>query len=86
MTISTEPKSTVSDIYKILRASNDSTSIEIEWEDHHQSTYHHVWLRHNCSCASCRHSGTDQNMNLIENVPADIQPLVLNVTADMIEL
>ena len=86
MTMSTDTQSTVSDIYKILQATNDSTSIEIEWGDGHQSTYHHVWLRHNCDCASCRHSGTDQNMNLIENIPVDIQPSALKATADRIEL
>jgi gamma-butyrobetaine dioxygenase len=87
MAISTVTKSTSSvDNNKILHATNDSTSIEIEWADGHQSTYHHVWLRHNCGCASCRHSGTDQNMNLIENVPVDIHPSALNTAADMIEL
>jgi gamma-butyrobetaine dioxygenase len=81
----TENTSTL-DRYKILQATMNNKSIEIEWGDGHQSAYHHVWLRHNCGCASCRHSGTDQNMNLIENIPLDIQPSELNVTGDWIEL
>jgi len=74
------------DRYKISQATINDTSIDIEWGDGHQSAYHHVWLRHNCGCASCRHSGTDQNMNLIENIPLDIKPSELNLTADWIEI
>ena len=72
--------------YTIAQASSNDSSLDIEWGDGHRSVFHHVWLRHNCACASCRHPGTDQNMNLIENIPLDIQPAEFRVTADWLEL
>ncbi len=36
----------------------NGTSLAIEWEDGHTSTFHNIWLRDNCSCDSCGdHSG-----------------------------
>ena len=70
----------------ILRLENTNDAIEIEWGDGHRSRYHYVWLRHNCGCKACRHSGTDQNMNLIESIPVDIQPSKFNVSADRLEI
>ena len=33
-------------------------TMQINWEDDHQSTFHNIWLRDNCSCTICGdHSG-----------------------------
>ena len=74
------------DSYQIRKTENVNTAIKIEWADGHKSTFHHVWLRHNCSCDACRHAGTDQNMNLIENISLECHPTILGNSTDVLEL
>ena len=42
----------------VTEAASDAHSATITWHDGHQSVFHTVWLRDNCSCDSCGdHSG-----------------------------
>jgi len=71
---------------RIAHVARGSDQIEITWQDGHLSAFHYVWLRHNCPCEVCRHPGTDQNMNLIENIPNDNRPATLDSSSDSIEI
>ena len=42
----------------VTGVSSDEHSVTITWHDGHQSVFHTIWLRDNCSCDSCGdHSG-----------------------------
>ena len=42
----------------VTGVSSDEHSVTITWHDGHQSVFHTVWLRDNCSCDLCGdHSG-----------------------------
>lgn len=44
--------------FRIVKIDNDKDEVLIHWEDGHQSLFHAVWLRDNCSCDQCGdHSG-----------------------------
>lgn len=44
--------------YQIDQLEQDENKVIIHWEDGHQSLFHTVWLRDNCSCDECGdHSG-----------------------------
>ena len=36
-----------------LERSSDGKKCQVMWSDGEQSTYHAVWLRHNCQCPEC---------------------------------
>lgn len=69
---------------RIAQITTKDLHIEIRWQDGHESKFHFVWLRHNCPCEICRHAGTDQNMNLIENIQIDDQPATLEFNDDSV--
>jgi gamma-butyrobetaine dioxygenase len=71
---------------EIVRATIELDTIVVGWADGHTSLFHHPWLRHHCDCQRCRHIGTDQNMNLIENIPLQIQPLSLHQSVDQLTI
>ena len=66
MTLDT-PKFMVTTV-EALQLDLKDNRLELTWSDGRRSTYHHIWLRHNCTAA--RDAGTDQNMNLIEDLHA----------------
>ncbi len=44
--------------YLIERVGSDKDAVTIDWQDGHQSKFHTIWLRDNCSCEKCgNHSG-----------------------------
>ena len=53
----------------------------ISWDDGHQSTFHHIWLRDNCSCEACGdHSGGHRFLEL-RDIPTDVAPRSAQVNA-----
>ena len=40
-------------IYRSLESSPDGKKLCVSWADGEESTYHAVWLRHNCRCPQC---------------------------------
>ena len=40
-------------IYRSLELSPDGKKLCVSWADGEESTYHAVWLRHNCRCPQC---------------------------------
>ncbi|MCP5083467.1 MAG: DUF971 domain-containing protein [Alphaproteobacteria bacterium] len=60
--------------YTIKAAHTDDTQLVIDWADGHQSSFHPMWLRHQCECRAC---GTplDAVRGLrLHHIPADISP------------
>ena len=39
--------------YQIETAEVDNGGMTITWGDGHSSFFHAIWLRHQCTCASC---------------------------------
>ena len=42
--------------------------IRVTWSDGEESTYHAVWLRHNCRCPECWDPVTEQTLVTPENL------------------
>ena len=40
-------------MYEIVNASIDDSQLTITWGDGHHSSYHPLWLRHQCECKVC---------------------------------
>ena len=65
--------------YSIAQIDKKARNITIKWKDGHQSIFHHIWLRDNCSCSQCGdRSGGHRYLEL-----SDIQP---DITAEEILL
>ena len=44
--------------FQVSGVRSDPGKIIVDWQDGHQSTFHTIWLRDNCSCDQCGdHSG-----------------------------
>jgi gamma-butyrobetaine dioxygenase len=39
-----------------MQVSTDGARLHLAWPDGHRGSFHAVWLRDNCPCASCRHA------------------------------
>ena len=57
--------------YRSLELSPDGKKLCVSWADGEESTYHAVWLRHNCRCPQCwddRNAGHSVHFSLLRNV------------------
>ena len=45
----------------------------MRWSDGHASTYRAIWLRDNCCCPECRHSGSNQRLIETAAIPSGIE-------------
>ena len=66
---SSEPMSTVmrlcSSEAAALRVSENRRTLTVAWQsDRHESTYHSLWLRHNCRCSECVEASSGQKLVL----------------------
>ena len=58
-------------IYRSLESSPDGKKLCVSWADEEESTYHAVWLRHNCRCPQCwddRNAGPMVYFDSLKNV------------------
>jgi len=58
-------------IYRSLESSPDGKKLCVSWADGEESTYHAVWLRHNCRCPQCwdeRNAGHKVHFSSLRNV------------------
>ena len=58
-------------IYRSLESSPDGKKLCVSWADGEESTYHAVWLRHNCRCPQCwddRNAGPMVYFDSLKNV------------------
>ena len=44
-------------LYRSMEATQDGRRLCVSWDDGEESTYHAVWLRHNCRCPKCWDDG-----------------------------
>ena len=63
------PTSTVMRMYSseadTLRVSENGRTLTVAWQsDRHESTYHSLWLRHNCRCPDCVEASSGQKLVL----------------------
>ena len=65
-------------MYEIVNASIDDSQLTITWGDGHHSSYHPLWLRHQCECKVC---GTPidavRGIRLLD-IPPNIEPELRN--------
>ena len=73
-------------LYDIVSAAIDDRHLVIGWGDGHNSRFHPLWLRHQCSCSFC---GTPVNAVRgirLHHIPEDIAPVLDSRTADTVTL
>ena len=46
-----------------IRPCEEGKKLRLSWADGHESSYHAVWLRHNCRCPTCT---TSSNQKMVE--------------------
>jgi gamma-butyrobetaine dioxygenase len=54
----------------------------LAWGDGRQSTFHHLWLRDNCLCPSCRHPSVPERLVDTTSIPDDIAPADVELSPD----
>jgi gamma-butyrobetaine dioxygenase len=54
----------------------------VTWDTGAVSTYHHLWLRDNCPCPSCRHPTVPERLVDTQSIPADVAPSTVEVSSD----
>ena len=64
-------------------ASHGATSVvELTWDDGSISTFHHLWLRDNCPCSSCRHPSVPERLIDTQSIAEDVAPASIDVSPD----
>jgi alpha-ketoglutarate-dependent taurine dioxygenase len=56
-------------------------NIAILWEDGHQSLFHHIWLRDNCTCPQCGDRSGGHRYLELGSIDPDIAPEKLSIDA-----
>ncbi|MDQ3470680.1 MAG: TauD/TfdA family dioxygenase [Actinomycetota bacterium] len=51
--------------------------VTIEWDDGHDSAFHHLWLRDNCDCHECMHAQTRERLLDTFALDPDVAPTSL---------
>ena len=72
--------------YKIKSASLQSKDLHLSWEDGHKSTFHSIWLRHQCTCDHCGTPVSGVRGIRIHHIPEDIAPSRLGIKENRVEL
>lgn len=76
----------IEDRFTMARAELSNGNVAVTWADGHESLFHAVWLRHQCTCASC---GTPMNAVRgirLHHIPEDISIETLDASNTGIEL
>ena len=56
--------------------------VAVTWTDGSTSTFHHLWLRDNCLCPSCRHQFVPERLVDTLSIPDDVAPSSVTVSDD----
>jgi gamma-butyrobetaine dioxygenase len=56
--------------------------VELTWGDGSTSTFHHLWLRDNCPCPSCRHPSVPERLIDTQSIPEDVAPANVEVSPE----
>jgi len=54
-------------------------NLSVRWEDGHQSLFHHIWLRDNCTCSQCGDRSGGHRYLELGSVDPDIAPEELSI-------
>jgi len=54
--------------------------VVVMWADGGRSTFHHLWLRDNCPCPSCRHQSVPERLVDTLSIPDDVAPATAAVS------
>ena len=57
------------------------TTLNLQWADGVQGTYHYIWLRDNCSCSECGDKSGGHRYLELNAIPPDITPKQVTVNA-----
>lgn len=52
----------------------------VTWDDGGRSTFHHLWLRDNCPCPSCRHQSVPERLIDTLSIADDVAPATAEVS------
>jgi gamma-butyrobetaine dioxygenase len=55
--------------------------VVVTWDDGGRSTFHHLWLRDNCLCPSCRHPSVPERLVDTLSIADEIAPEAVGVSA-----
>ena len=55
--------------------------VVVTWDDGGRSTFHHLWLRDNCPCPSCRHPSVPERLVDTLSIADDVAPGAVGVSA-----
>ncbi len=72
--ITTDYKSKNGSPYAVASVGIEKRELIVRWGDGHTSSYHSVWLRHQCECDACGTCRTGVRMLHIQDIPDDIGP------------
>jgi len=56
--------------------------VVVSWEGGGRSTFHHLWLRDNCPCPSCRHQSVPERLVDTLSIADDVAPEAAEVSPD----
>jgi gamma-butyrobetaine dioxygenase len=56
--------------------------LRVTWDDGSTSAFHHLWLRDNCLCPSCRHQSVPERLVDTLSIPEDVTPSDVGVSDD----
>ncbi len=63
-----------------------SDAVSLRWASGEVTSLPHLWLRDNCGCSDCRIEQTSEKKFLIASVPADIEPVSVDLAGDELRL
>ena len=58
----------------IARLHIGERAFEVQWSDGHESVFHFVWLRFNCSCETCGDLDSGIGTVMMADIPGDVSP------------
>ena len=67
-------------LHRIVSIEPENRSIRVTWDDGHESEFHYLWLRDNCSCATCRHPHSLERTVDLLALPDEMRPAEAIVT------
>ena len=58
----------------------EADRVVVTWDGGARSTFHHLWLRDNCPCPSCRHPSVPERLVDTLSIPDDIAPATVAIS------
>jgi gamma-butyrobetaine dioxygenase len=80
--MTTEPHALARPGNAVVGVERRSDRVLVTWDGGAISTFHHLWLRDNCPCPSCRHQSVPERLVDTQSIPADVAPSSVEVSPD----